>query len=157
MSKHRFGAGLLLLAGLVGSGAASAQSFASYVYVPLVVSTGTFHSTVFVHNPGIAVDVKLTYHGGTLTADAGTPLDCGIHTIAAGQTAEFDIAEVCPLSGASNFGTLRVVEQDAANPHPIAVYTRVQSFSGNGFSTEGLRGRRPVRRHRQERRAGPAS
>jgi hypothetical protein len=139
MSMHRVGAGLLLLAGLVGSGAGSAQSngFASSIYVPLVVSTGTFHSSLFVHNPGTAVNVAVTYHGGTLTADAGKPLDCGVHAIGAGATAEFDIATLCPLGGASNFGTLRVVEQDSGNPHPIAVYTRVQSFTGDGFSTEG--------------------
>jgi hypothetical protein len=140
MSMHRVRAGLLLLAGLVAGGAASAQSpngFASIVYVPLVVATGTFHSSLFVHNPGPAVNVAVTYHGGTLTADAGTPLDCGVHPIGAGATAEFDIATLCPLGGASNFGTLRVVEQDAGNPHPISVYSRVQSFTGNGFSTEG--------------------
>jgi len=140
MSKHRIGAGLLLLAGLVGSGVASAQSngFASYIFVPLVTNTASFHSTIFVHNPGAAVDVKLTYHGANGTPQAGTPLDCGIHAVGAGQTAEFDIAEVCPLGAGNHFGTMRVIEQDAGAPHPIAVYTRVQHVvSGIGFSTEG--------------------
>lgn len=141
MSKILYRVGLAAAASLAFAGAASAQSpngFASIVHIPVVVSTGTFRSTLFVHNPGGTVSVDATYYGATGTADAGTPLNCGSHNIPAGRTQSFDIADICGFSGASNFGTLRLVEQDNKDPHPIAAYTRVQSFSGNGFSIEGF-------------------
>lgn len=140
MSRKLINAGLLI-AGLAGSASALAQSpngFASIIHLPAVASTGTFHTTLFVHNPGGPVNVSATYYGATGTADAGTALDCGTHAIAAGTTASYDIATLCTFAGASNFGTLRLVEQNPNNPQPIAAYTRVQSASGNGFSIEGF-------------------
>lgn len=131
----------LLLAGLVCSASALAQSpngFASIIFVPLAVDTASFHTTLYVHNPGGLVGVSATYFGATGTADAGTPIDCGIHSIPAGTTAEFDISTLCTFSGASNFGTLRLVEQNPNNPQPITAYTRVQAAGGDGFSTEGF-------------------
>jgi hypothetical protein len=131
----------LLVAGIAGSASALAQTpngFASIVYVPLVADTGSFHSTLYVHNPGPAVDVSISYYGGDLTADAGTTLDCGTHAIAAGSTAEFNPATICTFSGVSNFGTMRLVEQNPSNPQPINAYTRVQAAGGDGFSTEGF-------------------
>lgn len=134
-------AGLLAAACVAFSGAASAQSpngFASIIHVPVVVSTGTFQTTLFVHNPGGSVSIDVTYYGATGTADAGAPLDCGNLNIPGGRTESVNIASLCNFSGASNFGTLRLVESDNQLPHPISAYTRVQSFSGNGFSIEGF-------------------
>ena len=71
---------LLAVAGLAYCGIANAQSpngFASIIHVPVVVSTGTFHTTLFIHNPGGSVSVNAVFHGATGTADAGTPLNCG--------------------------------------------------------------------------------
>ena len=70
-------AGLLAAACLAFSGVASAQSpngFASIIHVPVVVSTGTFQTTLFVHNPGGSVSIDVTYYGATGTADAGAPM-----------------------------------------------------------------------------------
>jgi hypothetical protein len=134
-------AGLLAAACLAFSGVASAQSpngFASIIHVPVVVSTGTFQTTLFIHNPGGSVSVNAKYYGATGTADAGTVLNCGNINVAGGRTESFNIASLCNFSGASNFGTLRLVESDNQDPHPIAAYTRVQSFTGNGFSIEGF-------------------
>ncbi len=132
---------LLAVAGLAYCGIASAQSpngFASIIHVPVVVSTGTFHTTLFIHNPGGSVSVNAVFHGATGTADAGTPLNCGNINIAAGRTESFDISSLCSFAGASNYGTLRLTESDNQDPHPIAAYSRVQSFTGNGFSIEGF-------------------
>lgn len=134
-------AGLLAAACLGFAGAAAAQSpngFASIIHVPVVVSTGTFQTTLFVHNPGGSVSIDVTYYGATGTADAGTPLNCGKLNIPGGRTESVNIATLCSFSGASNFGTLKLVESDNQTPHPIAAYTRVQSFTGNGFSIEGF-------------------
>jgi hypothetical protein len=134
-------ASLLAVACLGFSGAAMAQSpngFSSIVHVPVVVNTAAFSSTIFVHNPGgSAINVQFNYTGADITASAG-PLDCGVHSIPAGSTVEFDFAALCPLTGASNFGSMRIYETSPIN-RPIAVYTRVQSpVAGNGFSIEGF-------------------
>lgn len=141
MSTFFARAGLLAAACLAFSGAASAQSpngFASIIHVPSVGSTSVYHTTLFVHNPGGSVSVQATFYGATGTADAGTPLDCGTHNIPGGRTESYDIASICNFSGASAFGSLRLVEQDNKDPHPIAAYTRVESATGNGFSIEGF-------------------
>lgn len=131
---------MLAVAGLAFSSIASAQTpngFASIVHVPVVVNSGTFQSTIFVHNGnGSDVNAQINYYGAAGTASAGL-VDCGSHLIPAGTTAEFDFGTVCPLAGASNFGTLRVTETEST-VRPVGVYTRVQSFLGNGFSIEGF-------------------
>lgn len=131
---------LLAVAGLAISGTASAQSpngFASIVHVPVVVNSGTFQSTIFVHNPNASdVNVQINYHGAAGTGSPGL-VDCGSHAIPAGITAEYDFGTVCTLAGASNFGTMRVWETEST-ARPIAVYTRVQALTGNGFSIEGF-------------------
>lgn len=131
---------LLAIAGLAVSSAASAQSpngFASIVHVPVVVNSGTFQSTIFVHNPnGSDVNVQINYNGAFGTASSGL-VDCGSHAIAAGTTAEFDFGTVCTLTGVSNFGTMRIWETEST-VRPITVYTRVQALTGNGFSIEGF-------------------
>lgn len=131
----------LLLAGLAGGASALAQSpngFASIIFVPLAVDTASFHTTLYVHNPGGLVGVSATFYGATGTADAGTAIDCGTHSIPAASTAEFDISTLCTFSGVSNFGTLKLVEQNPNQPQPISAYTRVQAAGGDGFSTEGF-------------------
>ena len=49
--------------------------------------------------------MQFNYTGADITASAG-PIDCGVHSIPAGSTSEFDFATLCPLSGASNFGSI---------------------------------------------------
>ena len=134
-------ASLLALACLGFSGAAMAQSpngFSSIIHVPVVVNSAAFSSTIYVHNPGgSAINVQFNYTGADITASAGA-LDCGVHSIPAGSSVEFDFATLCPLSGASNFGSMRIYETSPIN-RPISVYTRVQSpVAGNGFSIEGF-------------------
>jgi hypothetical protein len=124
------------------SGLASAQSangFASIVQLPLVVSSTTFHTTFFVHNPNAsATAVRFTYYGADGTAMVGENA-CGDVTIPADSSMEFDIAQLCSLTAGvgSQFGSLRMYEL-SDNVRPIGAYSRVQSFSGNGFSVEGF-------------------
>ncbi len=141
MNKILSRASLLAAVCLAFAGSASAQSpngFASIIHVPSVANTAIYNTTLFVHNPGGTVSIDVTFYGATGTADAGTPLDCGSHNIPAGRTQSFDIGAICPFAPGSSFGRLRIVESDNKEPHPIAAYTRVQSFSGNGFSIEGF-------------------
>lgn len=123
------------------AGMASAQSvngFSSIIHVPVVVSSATFHTTLFVHNPSSsATTVRMTYYGANGTAMAGANA-CGDISIPAGTTSEFDPSQLCSLAGAgSQFGSMRIYEL-SDSVRPIAAYTRVQSFSGNGFSIEGF-------------------
>lgn len=131
---------LLAAASLAFAGAASAQSpngFASIIHVPLAANTATYQSTIFVHNSGgTATNVQINYNGATGTVSPGT-VDCGVHSIAAGTTAEFDLGTVCSLATGSNYGSIRIWETDPG-VKPIAVYTRVQARTGNGFSVEGF-------------------
>ena len=139
MNKILSRVSLLAAASLAFTGTASAQSpngFASIIHVPIAANTAIYQSTIFVHNPsGTATNVQINYNGATGTANAGT-VDCGVHSIAAGRTAEFDLATVCSLAG-SNFGSLRIWETDPG-VKPIAVYSRAQALTGNGFSVEGF-------------------
>ena len=140
MTRGLFKAGLLAIAGLAACGSASAQSpngFASIIHMPVVVSSSTFHTTMFVHNPNLtATNVQFNYYGATGTPNAGA-VNCGVTSIPARRTVQFDVATLCSLTGASsNFGNMRIYETDPA-VKPIAVYTRVQAFTGNGFSIEG--------------------
>lgn len=141
MRNIRTTASLLAIACLGFTGAAMAQSpngFSSIIHVPVVVNSAAFSSTIYVHNPAMsAINVQFSYTGADITASAG-PLDCGLHSIPAGTTAEFDFGTLCPLTGVSNFGSMRIHETSPIN-RPIAVYTRVQSpVAGNGFSIEGF-------------------
>lgn len=139
MNKILSRVSLLAAASLAFTGTASAQSpngFASIIHVPIAANTAIYQSTIFVHNPsGTATNVQINYNGATGTANAGT-VDCGVHSIAAGRTAEFDLATVCSLAG-SNFGSMRIWETDPG-VKPIAVYSRAQALTGNGFSVEGF-------------------
>jgi hypothetical protein len=135
------GASLLAAACLAYSGTALAQSpngFASIIHLPSVANTAVYHSTLFIHNPGGPVGVQAIFYGANGTAAAGTALDCGTLNIAGGRTESFDIAAICDFAGASAFGTLRLIEQDNKDPHPITAYTRVEAATGNGFSIEGF-------------------
>ena len=118
--------------------AQSANGFASIVQLPVVVSSATFHTTFFVHNPNsVATTVRFTYYGANGTTMPGEH-SCGDVSIDAGTTTQFDVAELCSLTGSgSQFGSLRAYEL-SSSVHPIAMYSRVQSFSGNGFSVEGF-------------------
>jgi hypothetical protein len=129
-------AACLLQASLVA--AQTPNGYSSIVHLPVVVNSGAFASTLYVHNPNASpVNVQFNYTGAGATPTAG-PVDCGLHAIPAGSTSEFDFAALCPLSGASNFGSMRIYETSPIN-RPISVYTRVQSpVAGNGFSVEGF-------------------
>ena len=141
MRNIRTTASLLAIACLGFSGAAMAQSpngFASIIHVPVVVQSGSYSSTIFVHNPnGSAIDVQFNYTGSASTTSAG-PLDCGLRSIPAGSTSAFNFSSICALTGPNNFGSMRIHETSPIN-RPIAVYSRVESpVAANGFSVEGF-------------------
>lgn len=140
MSTITFRLGLLAAASMTFAGVASAQTpngFASIVHVPLVVKSASYTSTIFVHNPGgAAVDVQFNYTGAAITATPGA-VDCGLRSIPAGTTVQYDFATICPLNGASNFGSMRIYETSSST-RPISVYVRQESAQGDGFSVEGF-------------------
>lgn len=130
---------LAVLGALALCGTAQAQStngYASIIEVPVVVNSATFTSDIYLHNPGGATTFQVNYYGGT-----GTPTgikSCGTVDLAAGETGRYDLGSLCGLSNAqSNFGRLSIYELDPGN-RPFSVYVRVQAFSGNGFSIEGI-------------------
>jgi hypothetical protein len=107
------------------------------VTVPVVVQSGTYGSSVFIHNPnGVSVFVNAYYDGADGSATVGRVI-CSTVNIPAGNTFQRSLTQVCPgLNPGSNFGRLTFWEGDAAN-QPFSVYSRVETFSGNGFSIEG--------------------
>lgn len=130
----------LALFGLAGSALAqSTDGFGTILRVPVVVNSTTFGSTLTVRNPNASpINLSVTFYAGTGSAVGSK--SCGVVVVPANQTIEQSVAALCalPLPGGSQFGQLHLYELDAANL-PFSAYSRVQTFSGNGFSVEGFK------------------
>lgn len=127
--------------GLIASTAVTAQTTRGYgtiIRIPVVASTASNSSTLFVHNPqSTATLIQFTYYGATGTALPGAR-DCGALTVGAGQTVQYSVQTICGLGGGGSFfGQMQLTELDPATK-PFAAYTRVQQPSGDGFSIEGF-------------------
>lgn len=126
--------------GLLASTSATAQTTRGYgtiIRMPIVASTASNATTLFVHNPqGTDTLIQFTYYGASGTALPGAR-SCGARTVPAGQTVQYNINTICSLGGGSNFGQMELHELEAENK-PFAAYTRVQQPSGDGFSIEGF-------------------
>jgi hypothetical protein len=59
---------------------------------------------------------------------------CRESTVAPGNVAKTSLEALCPLNAGSNFGAL--FSGDYVFPG-VAIYSRVETPSGNGFSIEG--------------------
>ena len=129
------------LAGTVLAGSAMAQTADGYgtlIRVPVAVNTSTFGTDLFIHNPnGQTISVAVQYYGADGTTNPGART-CTTQNIAAGNTRQVSLASLCGFVGGSNFGHLRLQELNPENV-PFAAYTRVQAFSGDGFSIEGFK------------------
>jgi len=132
---------VLALSGLALAGTAMAQSasgYATIIRVPVAVNTATFSTTLNIHNPNLqAITVGVTYYGAVGTS---SPFQraCTAQTIASGATSQVTLAALCGFGiGTSNFGHLRLQEVNIQN-RPFAVYSRVSTFGGDGFSVEGF-------------------
>lgn len=132
--------GLLMLASAASPALAqTTDGYHSIIRLPLVASTSTFTSTIYIHNPldfgNGTINVAPFYYGATGTPTGGVA--CTVLAIPQGHTFAGNLASMCPLNAGSNFGQVYLQEVDAEN-HPFSGYSRVESFSGNGFSVEGF-------------------
>lgn len=132
-----------LLAAALLSGNALAQTadgFGTILRLPLVVNSSTYSSTIYVRNAGTATaSVKMTYYGAPGTPFAGER-PCTTLSVAPNAVVSGNLADLCavPVSASSNYGQVAFEEQSAANI-PISGYSRIQSFSGAGFSVEAFK------------------
>lgn len=130
----------LVSLGLAGSALAqSTDGFGTIMRIPVVVNSSTYGSTLTLRNEGsVTANISVTFYAGTGSAVGSK--SCGTVNVPAGQTIEQSFAAICamPLPGGSQFGQLHLYELNTENV-PFSAYTRVQTFSGNGFSVEGFK------------------
>ena len=102
--------------------------------LPVVAKTSSYTSTVFIHNPGSSpITVNFTFQGASTSATPGA-LSCGGLDIAAGSVVKVTLDALCPaLNPGANFGALTT-----GFSGQFALYSRVETPSGNGFSVEGF-------------------
>lgn len=139
MSRRRAALALFFLAaGFAGAAAAqTTRGYGTDIRVPVGASTGTNVTTLFVHNPSVSAStIRISYYGATGTFQPGFR-SCGDRVLQPGETLSGNLATICTLGAGSNFGQIRLQSIDA-DDKPFAAYTRVQQFSGDGFSIEGF-------------------
>lgn len=106
--------------------------YSSFLTIPLIAETPSYRSQIFIHNPTLAdSQIVVSYVGATGTATPG-PVVCNTVTVPAGNVVKTSLGAICPLNAGANFGTLMTSQGF------VALYTRVQTPSGNGFSVEGM-------------------
>ena len=128
-------AAVLALGTLAAPASAQSLQYATYnLLLPLVSETPTFQSKIYVHNDATATSfVHPTYTGANGSASPGR-ISCPIFYLAPNAVAQMTLLEMCPgLTAGSNFGTL-----DFDAQAPVAAYARIESFSGHGFSVDGM-------------------
>ena len=139
LRKLFFGALLSLSAIATPAVAQTSNAYGTIIRIPIVANTSTYTSTIFIHNPtdlaNGTINVLPIYYGAVGTATGAVA--CTLQTLASGETKQVNFASICPLGAGWNFGQVYLYEIDAAN-HPFAAYSRVEAFSGNGFSVEGF-------------------
>lgn len=119
---------------------ASAQGQVGYGYyppfgLPVVAETASYTSTIYLHNPGPYIqNVKWTFQGATSSATPGTT-QCPPLELQPGVVLKTSLSAVCPLNPGANFGALTIT--DNLIYQGIAMYSRIETPSGNGFSVEG--------------------
>lgn len=104
--------------------------------LPIVAETQSYSSVIYIHNPGInSISATFSYQGGTTSATPGLT-NCPSVDLAAGSVLKTSLASLCPtLNPGGNFG---VLVSSYYFGYPIAVYSRVQTPVGIGFSIEGM-------------------
>jgi hypothetical protein len=133
---------LLFCAGIaaVACAPASAQSpsgYGSIVTIPIVVQTATYGSSIFIHNHhGVALSIEPDYVGADGSATVGA-LACPTIIVPANTVSLYSLGSLCSVNPGSNFGRLQLQEL-SPDTRPFAAYSRVETFSGNGFSVEGF-------------------
>jgi hypothetical protein len=75
------------------------------------------------------------YVGGNGSATAGY-VGCPQLDVPANTTIQRSLTQLCPLNSGSNFGRLNLTDISATHQR-FSAYSRVETFSGNGFSIEG--------------------
>jgi hypothetical protein len=129
--------------GYISANTALAQtSFASagQVVIPVAANISVYHTQVFVRNPNagpMTVNV-LYYQSNDATPPAGLR-SCAQVSLAAGQSANFDLGAQCGLNGVDDdFGMLVLEDAAPGMPNEFVAYSRTQTPDGIGFSVEGF-------------------
>lgn len=136
MKKLAFLAAACFGAILATPASAQVAMHGTIVTVPIVVQSGTYGSAVFIHNPNfVPINISVAYVGGDGSATPGLT-GCPVLNVPANTTLQRSLTQLCTLNPGSNFGRLRLYELNGDN-QPFSVYSRVEAFSGNGFSIEG--------------------
>jgi hypothetical protein len=136
MSRLASSAAALFCAAFCAVAGAQQLGYLYYPFaLPLVAETPSYVSTIFVHNPGTAaVTLTLVYQGASSSATPGTT-DCQPLQVPPGNVVKTSLGALCPINPGSNFGALST----AGYIYPgVAIYSRVETPSGNGFSIEGM-------------------
>lgn len=137
LRKLMYGAALLVPTILSPAAAQITTGHGTIVTLPVVVQSGTYSSAIFIHNPNnAAVPIDSYYIGADGSASPGRT-NCATINVPANTTLQRSLTQLCMLNAGSNFGRLTMLEADVAN-RPFSLYSRVESFSGNGFSIEGI-------------------
>jgi hypothetical protein len=123
----------LLALGFLPAAFAQTPGYGFTVMVPIVAQTGSYQSSVYLHNAmTYAVTLSVTYSGATGSATPGQ-LSCPSVMVPGNTVVGTSLAALCPsLNAGSNFGALLF----DGGTH--AAYTRSQTPAGNGFSVEGI-------------------
>jgi len=132
MARHL---AFLLLSFMSVSASAGIDGVGTHLVFPVVVSTPSYTSQVYLLNVDAApVNVSITYYGAGVTSSPG-PRSCGTLSIGTGVTLAFDFKTICSSLGAGgHFGLLRVESSGL-----VSGYSRVSNPQGNGFSVEAFR------------------
>lgn len=127
------GASLALALGAPAS--AQILQYATYnLLLPLVSDTGTFQSSVYIHNDSTTTTGVVPIFTGAVGSATPGRTFCPNVNLAPNAVLQTSLPALCPaLAAGSNYGTL-----DFYAGAPIAAYARIQSFSGHGFSVDGM-------------------
>jgi hypothetical protein len=135
MGRLLSSAAALCCAAFCAVAGAQQLGYSSYgLSLPIVAQTPSYASTIFVHNPGATtIGINFTYQGATTSATPGTTT-CQTLQVAPGNVVKISLGELCALNAGSNFGALIT----GYSSWTYALYSRVETPSGNGFSIEGM-------------------
>jgi hypothetical protein len=123
----------LLTLGFLPAASAQTPGYGFTVIVPIVAQTGSYQSSVHLHNSmTYAVTLSVTYSGGTGSATPGQ-VSCPSVLVPGNAVVSTSLTALCPsLNAGANYGALLF----DGGSH--AAYTRAQTPAGIGFSVEGV-------------------
>jgi hypothetical protein len=123
----------LLVLGFVPTASAQRLGYDFRVAVPIVAQTGSYQSSIYLHNATTnVITLAVTYSGATGSVTPGQ-VSCPNVMVPADAVVGTSLTALCPsLNVGANYGALSL----EGGTH--AAYTRAQTPQGNGFSVEGF-------------------